>query len=304
MTKSPTVLLVGAGGFIGTWIRDALLADAWDVIGISRRDTIKGLLAGYTPVIGDATAIEVCEAWVNVADAIVYNAAHIPASQHSPADAESCLRVNALAPLAYLSRITQRPRPFIYISSGQGYCISHRPAREDDPFMPSGHAAFYLSSKLLGDIYMEHYRTMHGLPSTVLRIGSVYGPGQARGMVAQFVRNALAGNVTVVHNGGQYHSDLTFVGDVGQAVVAVLRRGGTGIYNIGTGQVTSALAAAKLVMKASGADESLLSVEPPTSGAENRGFGALDVTRAKTDLFFRPTTIEEGIFRTVRDWRS
>lgn len=303
MAKRPSVLLVGAGGFIGPSVREALLAGGWDVVGISRTGGTTSSTR-YTAVAADGTATDVCGMWIDAADAVVYNAAYIPVAHSVPAEAELCLRVNALAPLAYLERMASRPRPFVYVSGGQGYCVEGRLAREDDLFLPTGHASFYLSSKLLGEIYTEHYRTVHGLPSAVLRVGSVYGPGQIRGMIAQFVRRALAGDIIVMQDGGEFRSDLTFVGDVGKAVVAVLNRHATGVYNIGSGQSTTALAAAKLVMAAAGGDDTRLRVEPRTAPIKNMGFCALDVTRARTELHYCPMSVNDGIPRTVREWKS
>ena len=303
MAKRPNALLVGAGGFIGTSIRETLLSGGWNVTGISRTGTTTSS-PGYTAVTADATSIDQCIIWIDAADAVVYNAAYIPTVHSALAEAEPCLRVNALAPLAFLERMASRPRPFVYVSGGQGYRVEGRLAREDDLFLPTGHAAFYLSSKLLGEIYTEHYRTVHALPSAVLRVGSVYGPGQIRGMIAQFVRRARAGETIVLQDGGEFRSDLTFVDDAGQAVLAVLNRHATGVYNIGSGESTSALDAAKLVMLAAGGEATRLSIEPRTTPIKSVGFCALDVTRARNELDYRPTSVNDGIARTVCEWKS
>jgi UDP-glucose 4-epimerase len=233
---------------------------------------------------------------------VVYNAAYIPTNYGDPKEAELCLRVNALAPLAILSLLATRPRPFLYLSGAQGYQPEGRLATESDRFFPSGHATYYLASKFLGDIYTEHYRGAHNLPTTTLRIGSVYGPGQQRGMITHFVEQARSGKRICLKNGGLHQADLTFVPDVGAAVVAVLQSKAVGIFNIGAGCATTALDAARLVLSSAGQSDNLLEIEPVTAPASTYGFAALDIAKAKVEIGYVPTPPSVGIQRTVLEW--
>ena len=296
------LLLVGAGGFVGPWLARAALVAGWSVTGLSRRAT-----ANYGPdykhVSADATEITACRACVDRADAIIYSAAYIPVNVSDPAEAEACLRHNAQAPLAMLGLLSDRPRPFVYISGAQGYQTTGRLAVEGDPLFPSGHAPFYLASKLLGDIYAEHYRLAHGMPAAVLRVGSIYGPGQRRGMIAHFTEQARAGRRISLKNGGRHQADLTFVGDVGLAAVQVLERRAEGIFNIGSGCATSALEAARRIAAAAGRSDKILEIEPDITGALTRGFAALDIKRAERELGYVPTSPAVGLSRTVKEWQ-
>jgi UDP-glucose 4-epimerase len=301
MSSARQLLLVGASGFAGPWIAGAAIAAGWHVIGLSRRPGASA--EGYTARTGDATDPRSWEAPLAEADAVVFNAAHVPADHGLAVEAELCTRTNALAPLAMLQSIARRPRPFIYISGAQGYAALDRPATETDPFFPSGHAAYYLGSKLLGDLFTEHHRTVYGVPTSVLRLGSLYGPGLQRGMIARFVAQAYRGETIVLQDGGRHRVDLTFVGDAGKAVVAVLERRTTGVFNVASGEWSSALDAARAVLTASGRPETLLRIEPARDGPPG-GFAAVDIGRARRELGFRPTELREGIGRTVREWTS
>ncbi len=299
MSAAPQkLLLVGAGGFVGPWLARAALAAGWAVTGLSRRATdIYG--PGYIAVAADATDVVACRPYVEAADAVIYNAAYIPANYSDATEAADCLSVNAQAPLAMLGLLAARPRPFVYISGAQGYVAAGRPASEGDPVFPSGHAPYYLSSKLLGDIFTEHYRLVHGVPTAVLRFGSLYGPGLKRGMVAHFVEQARTGRRITLQNGGRHQADLTFVGDAGFAVTAVLERRAEGIFNIGSGCATSTLEAAQLVATAAGRSYDILEIEPIGKTTENSGFAALNIARAKRELGYEPTTPAAGLDRTV-----
>ena len=302
MSAAPQkLLLVGAGGFVGPWLARAALAAGWAVTGLSRRATdIYG--TGYIAVAADATDVVACRPYVEAADAVIYNAAYIPANYSDATEAADCLSVNAQAPLAMLGLLAARPRPFVYISSAQGYVATGRPASEGDAVFPSGRAAYYLASKLLGDIFTEHYRLVHGVPTAVLRFGSLYGPGLKRGMVAHFVEQARTGRRITLQNGGRHQADVTFVGDAGFAMTAVLERRSEGIFNIGSGCATSALAVAQLVVTAAGRSSELLDIEPPDKMPDGGGFAALDIARAVRELGYVPTLPAAGLARTFREW--
>lgn len=304
MTSRGRVLLVGAGGFVGPWLARGLCEAGWSVTGLSRRSIGAALPESvYRSVHADITDIASCRGWMDEADAIVFNAAYIPKNYAAVDEAETCLRVNALAPLAVLQALAERPRPFLYISGAQGYAERDVPARESEALFPAHHATYYLGSKLLGDLYTEHHRLMHGIPAAVLRLGALYGPGLRTGMVASLIAQARRGGPVALQNGGKFASDLTYVGDAAQALTAALARGATGIFNIGTGRRTSALDAARLVIGSLGSDPNILSIEPPVSTAPT-GFAALDIAHARAELGFTPTYVSEGIRQTVLAWRD
>jgi UDP-glucose 4-epimerase len=297
------LLLVGAGGFVGPWLARAALGAGWSVTGLSRRATAN-YGPGYTHIAVDATDSAACRPWLAEADAAIYNAAYIPTDFASPAEAEACWRHNAQAPLALLQQLVGRSCPFVYISSAQGYIASGRPALECDPVFPSAHAPYYLSSKLLGDIHTEHFRLKHGVPTAVLRLGSLYGPGLHRGMISHFVGQALAGRPITLTDGGRHQADLTFVGDAGSAAIAVLERRAKGIFNIGSGCATSARTAAQLVLAAAGRLDDLMGRELCDKLDEASGFAALNITRARSELGYAPTSSADGLARTVKEWVS
>lgn len=296
---SRNLLLIGAGGAVGPWLARAVLDSGWTVIGISRRPTAD-YGTGYRHLLADARNLSTYAAALESCDAIIYNAAYIPENFSDPREAGLCLRVNAETPLAILDMLAGQPRPFVYISSAQGYQSMDQPVNEDAAVFPSGHAAYYLASKLLGDLYAEHHRLMHHVPSAVLRLGSIYGPSMRRGMIAHFIEQAAAAHPIVLKNGGRHRADLTYLGDVGAAAVAVLQREAQGIFNIGSGCTTSALDAALQICAASDRSDALLQVEAPQEPVT--GFAALDVSRACREIGFVPTLPSVGLPLTVRQW--
>jgi nucleoside-diphosphate-sugar epimerase len=295
MGPRPKVLLIGCGGFVGPWIGRALLRHEFEVMGLARRVPAS---AGFCTAQVDVTAPGALDEWVKRADAVVFNAGYLPKNYADIAEAEACLRTNALAVLAVLAT---RPARFVYISTGQGYCPTSTPARETDPLFPSARASYYLGSKLLGDLYTEHHRVVHGLATTVLRLGALYGANMRSGMVATFIRQSRAGQSIRLQDGGGFSSDLTWVGDVGEAVAQAVKREVVGVFNIGSGRATSAFEAAHIIVQTLSGDSSLIEVEPRREKSL-LGFPALNVDRARRELGFAPTPVDQGLSETARTW--
>jgi UDP-glucose 4-epimerase len=292
------VLLTGASGFIGRHVLDAL-GDAHEVVALAGR---RGLPADLTArcarvLAGDLTDETLLrEALTDVAG-VCHLAARIPANHADPSEAESCVRVNALATLrlAQLS-VEQGVGRFVFASTGALYAPGTQSARESDPVFPAARATYYLGSKLLGELYVEHLRVTQGLPALTLRVASVYGPGMpAQTVVHQFVDNARAGSSLDVRHGGVPAADFVYVSDVSACVVAALERGDPGIYNVGAGQTWSLRELAERVVRVF-ASRSAVAVTPP-EGPVPPGFPALSVAKAQATWGFAPLSLDEGLDR-------
>jgi UDP-glucose 4-epimerase len=298
MNSSRRVLLLGAGGFVGPWIARALRDQGFAVTGLTRRSVPAEPRVHF--VTCDITVPGAVRNWVEKADAVIFNAAYIPKNYADPSEAQACLRTNALAVLDVLAA---KPPAFVYISTGQGYLPVAGLARESDAIFPAARATYYLGSKLLGELYTEHYRLQHQIPAAILRLGALYGPSLQTGMIATFMRELAGGNSVLLQDGGRFSSDLTYVEDIGAAVTETLESGAAGIFNIGSGRATSALKAARVVAQVIGAADALITVAPARAGLPS-GFAALDITRAREKLGFVPTSLEQGLAATWANRRE
>lgn len=227
-------------------------------------------------------------------DAVVHMAAYVPPRMDDPAQAEPCMRRNALATLALLQAARDAGvRRFVYFSSGQMYLRQDRPVVETDPVYPAARASWYLTSKLAGEVYASHFGAAGALDVTILRVASVYGPG-GHGVVTSFLARAAAGEPIVLTNGGRYRVDLVFVDDVVDAALRVLRGPATGVYNVGSGRGVAIREVAEEALRLCGADAALLHDRP---GPDDPGFAALDVGRAARELGYVPVPLARGMAR-------
>jgi UDP-glucose 4-epimerase len=232
---------------------------------------------------------------LSAADAVCHLAAHVPRPGESFAAAQECLRVNALGTLHLLEiAAASRIGRFVDFSPGNAYVPRGRLATEDDPLYPSGRAAFYLTSKLAEEIFADYYRARKAFPVTILRLSSVYGPGmRPDSLVAVFVDRAGRGLPLEVHDGGTYAADLVYVEDVVEAALSAIEKGASGVFNVGSGVVSSTLDVARTVARIQGLGVDAIHV----AGGMKRavGYPALDVGKARRILGHVPTSLEDGI---------
>ena len=146
-------------------------------------------------------------------------------------------------------------------------------------------------------MYAEQLET----PTTVVRLFSVYGPGQVgqgtSGVVSIFLDCARRGEPLTVHADQQ--RDLTWVGDVARGIRLAVESPPTAeqparVYNLATGVGTTLHELAQVVCSAV---DSRSEIVPPTSRSAE-GNRVADVSRARADLRYEPTiTVAAGLAR-------
>jgi UDP-glucose 4-epimerase len=302
----PCLAITGANGFIGRHLTKAALARGWSVRALSRNTH---WLRSLTP--NDDLTIHPCDLTISQdpqilagVDIVCHLAAYVPPNHDDPSYAEECLLNNALGTQRLLEAARQAGGiRFIYYSGGNSYAQQNRMVHESDLLFPSCHAVYYLASKLVGEMYCEHYRLGHNQQTATLRLSSVYGPGQITGVIPKFIQRLGDGCPIQIQDGGRYTVDLVFVEDVIQATWQVIEHSATGIYNIGSGQSHSILEVAQIIAEFTCASPDLLQVQPHTLAIRS-GFSGLDVTKAQTTLGYEPTALRAGLKRCVESVKS
>jgi UDP-glucuronate 4-epimerase len=85
--------------------------------------------------------------------------------------------------------------------------------------------SLYASTKKAGELMGHNYAALFGLPVTVLRFFTVYGPwGRPDMALFLFAKNMLAGKPIDVFNHGHHKRDFTFVEDIAEGVVRACER--------------------------------------------------------------------------------
>jgi UDP-glucose 4-epimerase len=243
------VLVTGASGFIGRHLLTKLLLDGWEVTALSRRPSLP-----YRPsdsalrvVQGDLSDQATVDRLVAEADSVCHLAAFIPPDLEDAAAARQCLETNALGTLR-IAEAAARSSTRVIFYAAQLYRPSDLPASEATPTFPARRATYYLASKLVGELFLEHFRLVGGLPAVMLRVGWCYGFGMPKkSVVARFMTSALAGLPLELWDGGVARYDFVYVADVVDLTLAALQGGAPGVYNAGSGRGESILELAQAV---------------------------------------------------------
>jgi len=286
------VVVTGAAGFIGGQVARALADAGHDVLAVDHLAHSTAPRAAQTTwtALDRHPGITLIEADLTVddltkpaeADAVVHLAGRPGVRTSFGAGAAATERDNVEATRRLLAACTGRPR-FVLASSSSVYGSAPRPSRETDEPRP---ASPYARSK----VRAERLALSSGLPVTVLRYFSVYGPGQRPDMAFhRFIEAARAGSPLPVLGAGLQSRAFTYVGDV---VAATVRAATTDlppgtILNIGHDRPEPLAHAIALLGELIGVRQRV-DHRPPAPGDTPRTWA--DPTRAEDLLGWRATT--------------
>lgn len=189
------MLVTGATGRVGFPIARAL----------ARRHTVYGLARCGAP--GDEARLRAAGVEPVVADLRTYDPATLPAGlthvfhaaarigRAAEADWRASFEVNAQAS-GRLVAACAGVRGFVFCSTGSAYAYQGaRPLAEDDP--PGVHLGVYSLSKIAAEAVVRFAAVEHGVPVTIIRIFSTYGP--LGGAPADRLARIMAGKAVVLH---------------------------------------------------------------------------------------------------------
>lgn len=173
-----------------------------------------------------------------------------------------------------------------------------RPAGEETPFYLNGSGHVYTSSKMAAEMACHNYRTLYGVPYTILRYGIPYGPRMREELlIPRLIRRARAGLPLQVAGDGSQFRRFLYVEDLAQAHLRALDPAATDeVYNLEGRRRVTVLEVAELVRELVGG--TAIEFVPCRSG----DFGGRDACpdKAERELGWRPQVdFVDGLQRTV-----
>jgi len=182
--------------------------------------------------------------------------------------------------------------------------------------------SLYAATKKANELMAHTYSHLYRLPTTGLRLFTVYGPwGRPDMALFIFTRAIIAGEPIKVFNHGRMRRDFTYISDVVEGFVRVIDRVPTGdsswngdrpdpassrapyrLYNIGNNNPVELLELIRVLEDALGKKAVIQLVElQPGDVPETYA----DVDDLRRDVGFKPgTPIEEGVARFVKWYRE
>jgi len=243
MTKA---LVTGCAGFIGSHLTQRLLQDGVSVIGID------GFLDNYDVAaklrnlaeIGTHPAFtfhsvmlqtQKWEQWLDGVD-VVYHLAALPGVRSSWGSAFSdYVSHNILVTQSLLEACLKLPKPPVIVASSSSSVYGTMEGSRTDEQTPLRPISPYGVTKASMEQICQVYVKAFGLPVTMLRYFTVYGPRQRTDMAFhRFFTQMLKGESVAIYGNGQQSRDFTFVTDAVEANLLAAQHASPGdIFNIG-----------------------------------------------------------------------
>ena len=275
------VLVTGATGFLGSRAATLFVQHGHEVVRLARPGGAEraGVSADVRCDAGDPAARELiagCYA--------VLHFAGIPDPTRAREDPARAVRENVGTTLNLLEGCLEHGAGLVYPSTLR--------AALDPPPDPYAH------SKRLG----EEACRLHEAPALVVRLTSVYGPGQvavegATGAIASFAARALAGEPIVIAGDPGRSRDFVYVDDALAAIEALVLAGRWNeTVQVASGSSTPLCTAAELVREAAGSSSPIETPGGELPAGENESYQAAPEAPLPLNL-----SLEEGIRRYV-DW--
>lgn len=325
--------ITGTAGFIGFHLARRLLDDGHTVVGYDgitpyydvalkrRRHEMLRESPGFLAVEAMLEDAEALRAAANGAspDIVIHLAAQAGVrysleKPHAYASANLTGMVNMLELCRAL-----KPRHFLFGSTSSVYGMSDKPefVETDTTDRP---VSLYAATKKSGEVMAHSYAHLFGIPTTVCRFFTVYGPyGRPDMSLFKFVRAILRDEPIDVFGKGLHERDFTYVGDLVEAVtrlVGCVPEVGKPVTGAGVTDTLSAIAPYREVNIAGGKTVGLiryietieeilgkkakLNLLPMQPGDVMRTSGSPALLEALTS--YRPDTgIREGLASFV-DW--
>jgi len=227
-TKQKTALVTGSAGFIGYHISKKLLDEGWRVIGLDcmsdyydvslkeRRESMLLQNASYRSV---HEKVETPNVLMNLFEAerpnVVIHLAAQAGVRYSIENPRSYLESNIVGTFELLEAARAFPPQHMLLASTS----SVYGANEEMPYKEIDKAdhqmSFYAATKKSTENMAHSYSHLFGLPITMFRFFTVYGPwGRPDMALFKFTDAILNGKPIDVYNNGQMSRDFTYIDDL------------------------------------------------------------------------------------------
>ncbi|MGQ9368833.1 NAD-dependent epimerase/dehydratase family protein [Azospirillum sp. ST 5-10] len=296
-------VVLGGGGFIGTNLCRHLRDRVGELRAFGRRrsfpDALKGVAwyeGGFSDTAALATALEGCDTVFHLISASTPASANLDPAQDLQANVAATLHLLEMCRTGTVGRV-------VFVSSGGTVYGVPRTVPTPETAATDPIAAYGIG-KLAVEKYLELYRHLHRLDHRILRVANPFGPYQTahkhQGVVAAFLRRALAGQPVEIWGTGDVVRDYVYVDDVVEALaLAAVHDGGERLFNIGSGEGRSL---AQIVADLGTVIGRPLEAVHHPARPVDVPVSVLDIARARSGLGWTPRTDWHDGLRRTWDW--
>ena len=308
--STPTVLITGAAGFLGSHLCDYFLGRDWHVVAID--NLLTGAAGNLAHLAGDTRfrfqRQDVTKPFV--IDDPVALVLHF-ACPASPRDylrhPIHTLKVDSVGTLYTLGLAKAHQARYLLASTSEVYGdpqVHPQPESYWGHVNPIGLRSAYDEAKRFAEALTMAYHRSHGLDARIVRIFNTYGPRMRAGdgrVIPQFITHALSGTPLPVHGDGRQTRSFCFVDDLVEGIHRLATYDGLAgeVFNLGNPHEVTLLELADTVASLVGSGLELVHLPLPQDDPARR---RPDIRKAQTRLGWTPTVpLREGLRRTI-EW--
>ena len=227
-TPPRTALVTGSAGFIGFHLSARLLAQGWRVVGLDclspyydvtlkqRRHAQLQENPNFTPVIGKLEDPGQLMALFadHQPDAVIHLAAQAGV-RHSIDAPRDYLESNLVGTFELLEAARAHPPAHMLLASTSSVYGANTDMPFNERMQVETQMSFYAATKKATESMAHSYAHLYGLPTTMFRFFTVYGPwGRPDMALFKFTRAMLADEPIDIYNHGRMSRDFTYIDDL------------------------------------------------------------------------------------------
>ncbi|MBI2036487.1 SDR family oxidoreductase [Candidatus Microgenomates bacterium] len=320
-----TVLVAGGGGFIGSHLCGALVADGYRVMAVD--NFITGNKKNIEPLLNNKQFVLIEDDIINEnsrlrqgfggqakLNYIFHLASPASPNKKSPRSYIShpieTMLANSLGTKNLLDLAGEHGAAFLYASSSEVYGDPLVSPQNEDYFgnvNSIGPRSVYDEGKRFSEAMTMAYSRTHNVNVRIVRIFNTYGPKMAADdgrVVSNFITQALENKPITIYGSGSQTRSFCYIDDMVDGLIKAMfsdkSRGE--VINLGNPQELPIIELAKLIKKLTNSQSELIHGELPQDDPQKR---KPDITRAKRLLSFLPKVpIEEGLAKTIQYFKE
>ncbi len=297
------VLITGVGGFIGSNLAAAHLAQGDQVIGVDNFSTGNRAnlenLSGIQIIEGDVVeSLDQIPQDVEIA----YHFASPASPEKYMALAMNTMEVNTSGTLAMLQFSLRAGARLIFASTSEIYGDPLVSPQSEDYWgnvNPIGPRSVYDEAKRFGETLVSFFQREKKVNAGIIRIFNTFGPKMDPydgRVVSTFIRQALKSEPFTIFGDGTQTRSFCYIDDLVSGIMAMGKSNHPGPINLGNPRENTLLELANIVTEVIGGAGEINYLPLPEDDPKQRN---PDITKARTVLSWEPkTSLETGIERT------